>query len=452
MTDGQTERANRTIEDILRNYINFKQDDWDTWLPYVEIAINNSAATSTGKSPYFANYQFHPHFQSIQTSHDSVAPAALEFNNELSEIIKEIKIRLHAAQQRQSEYANRKRTEIEYSVGDEVWLSTKNLPVQTGSRKFMDKFIGPYKVVSKISHVAYKLELPNHFKIHPVFHISQLSGYRPAGCTFSQEESRPPPVLKGDTADADEWEIDQILDHRRRNRRLEFLVHWKGYGNEDNTWITESGLSNARALVDEYLQSHQLNINALQNRVGQSQDRIVETLRCEAITQKGVPCKLRTKRGNMCWFHLALNFNLRIKPSQLPTAGLGVYADKQPFQRGQNIIEYTGKKQPINGNDYALLTNRNTVINAARSRNVASFINDCRAANRREGQCTGNNTRFVLNRRAQKVNVRAVKFINPKSEIFIPYGTQYWRDKAKSEKFLLRQQRNAETKRILHLY
>ena len=47
-----------------------------------------------------------------------------------------------------------------------------------------------------------------------------------------------------------------------------------------------------------------------------------------------------------------MNYNLRIKPSQLPTAGLGVYADKQPFQCGQNIIEYTGERQPSNGNDY----------------------------------------------------------------------------------------------------
>jgi len=168
------------------------------------------------------------------------------------------------------------------------------------------------------------------------------------------------------------------------------------------------------------------------------------------MTQKRVKGRRRTKRDNMGYFHFALNYNLRIILSPSSTAVLGVMQVNNHFNVGKILLNILARNNRLM--EMIMQINRNIIINADRCRNVASFINDCRAANRREGQCTGNNTRFVLNRRAQKVYVRAVKSIDPKSEIFIPYGAQYWRDKAKYERFLLRQQRNAETKRILHLY
>ena len=61
-TDGQTERANRTIEDMLRAYVNIKQNDWDQHLAAIEIAYNNSKQTSTGFSPFYLNYGQHPSF------------------------------------------------------------------------------------------------------------------------------------------------------------------------------------------------------------------------------------------------------------------------------------------------------------------------------------------------------------------------------------------------------
>lgn len=59
-TDGQTERANRTIEEMLRAYVNSKQNDWDQHLTAVEIAYNNSKQMSTGFSPFYLNYGQHP--------------------------------------------------------------------------------------------------------------------------------------------------------------------------------------------------------------------------------------------------------------------------------------------------------------------------------------------------------------------------------------------------------
>jgi hypothetical protein len=54
-TDGQTERSNRTLEQMLRNWVNYKQDDWDEHLAAAEFACNNAKQASTGVTPFFAN-------------------------------------------------------------------------------------------------------------------------------------------------------------------------------------------------------------------------------------------------------------------------------------------------------------------------------------------------------------------------------------------------------------
>lgn len=59
-TDGQTERINSIMEAYLRAFCNFHQDDWVDWLPLAEFTSNSTVSESTGVSPFFANYGFHP--------------------------------------------------------------------------------------------------------------------------------------------------------------------------------------------------------------------------------------------------------------------------------------------------------------------------------------------------------------------------------------------------------
>jgi len=58
--DGQTERANQTLEQYIRSYCNYQQDNWSTLLPLAEFAYNNAPSDTTGVSPFFANKGYHP--------------------------------------------------------------------------------------------------------------------------------------------------------------------------------------------------------------------------------------------------------------------------------------------------------------------------------------------------------------------------------------------------------
>lgn len=72
--------------------------------------------------------------------------------------------------------ADRKRRDLTLTIGDLVYLNTRNLALPTGlSKKFAAKFIGPYPVVKCLSDVVYELDLPSELgKLHNVFHVSLL--------------------------------------------------------------------------------------------------------------------------------------------------------------------------------------------------------------------------------------------------------------------------------------
>ena len=69
-TDSQTEQTNQSLEQYLRIYCNYQQDNWVAWLPLAEFHLNNIRQASTGVSAYYASYGFHPELPSILRAED----------------------------------------------------------------------------------------------------------------------------------------------------------------------------------------------------------------------------------------------------------------------------------------------------------------------------------------------------------------------------------------------
>ncbi|GJP34010.1 hypothetical protein CLOM_g18492, partial [Closterium sp. NIES-68] len=175
-TDGQTERTNRTLEQMLRSFISPMQDDWDELLPLVEFAVNNSVHDSTREKPFILNCGRHPTTPATHGIGGLKIPAAKDFVARQQEALKSARRWLEIAQQRQKSYADMKRREISYEVGDKVLLSTKNIRLKIpGARKLFPRWIGPFEVITRVGAVAYKLKLPDTLRIHNVFHVSLLS-------------------------------------------------------------------------------------------------------------------------------------------------------------------------------------------------------------------------------------------------------------------------------------
>ena len=248
-TDGQSERVNQTLETFLRHYVSVELNDWDTLLSRAEFAHNSAFHSSVGQTPFVLNFGFQPRTPPVGTLEDQ-HPESVAFVERWQAALAFARNRLIAAQQRQKALADQHRTEKVYSVGDKVLLNTKYLTIKHSetNRKLLPKWIGPFEVVQVVGPVAYKLKMNPGWRVHPVFHVSLLEPYR----TDGRVQPPPPPIEMEGVL---EYEVDTILAHRfrgRRHPRASYLIAWKGYGPEHNSWEPERNVVNAPEVVADY--------------------------------------------------------------------------------------------------------------------------------------------------------------------------------------------------------
>ena len=258
-TDGQTERANRTLEEMLRAYVSWRQTDWDVYLPTLEMAYNSSKQVSTGFSPYYLNAGQEarmPLDGAIPSARSNTNPAAAQRIERLHSDLQHAKHNIKEAQRRQSHYADQHRRDAHFAVGDRVLLSTQHLRMRGEGRtpKLTFKYIGPFPVVRVVGPNAYELELPSLMQIHPVFNISRLKAYRDGSTSHPLRPnplSRPAPVVLREDG-VEEFEVERIIDRRGTGARTEYLVEWKGYPLWEASWENRRELltSAAEAVAD----------------------------------------------------------------------------------------------------------------------------------------------------------------------------------------------------------
>ena len=243
-TDGQTERANRTLEEMLRSRINFSQTDWDDHLATAELAINNAVQASTGFSPFYLNAGQEirlPFDEAIAGLRPASDPEAADRIRRLKSDLSRAREHIERAQVRQAKYADQHRRPVTFVVGDQVLLSTEHLHMLGADKrtpKFTFKYLGPFKI-KRIANVnAYELDLPVQLRIHPVFNVNRLKAYRDGAASFPSRpppDSRPPPEIT--LADgAEVYEVESILAGRGTGSRAQYIVKWRGYPDLEATW------------------------------------------------------------------------------------------------------------------------------------------------------------------------------------------------------------------------
>ncbi len=124
-----------------------------------------------------------------------------------------------------------------YKEGDMVWLEGHHLRTNQPAIKLAPKRHGPFPIVQVMSPVNYRLKLPTQWSIHDVFHINLLMPYHET-TLHSPNYSRLPSDL---IDDQEEYEVKKILDIQQfgRQRKLQYLVKWKGYPDSDNKWVNK---------------------------------------------------------------------------------------------------------------------------------------------------------------------------------------------------------------------
>ncbi|UTT90026.1 hypothetical protein NDA17_007784 [Ustilago hordei] len=208
-TDGQTERVNQVIEQYLRMYCNYEQNDWANLLDTAAFVYNNTVHNSIGVSPFFACYGWNPKAHpDIPQRLEVNDPGRFEYLMDGKECCKYLQEQIREAQRRSVDQYNRKHKDIEFKVGDMVYINRRNWKTRRPTPKLDTRFAGPYPV---------------------------------------QERPTMPPLPDEDL----DFEVEALIDKRSHNGTTEYKVLWRGYSEEAASWEPVENL-NCPDLIQEY--------------------------------------------------------------------------------------------------------------------------------------------------------------------------------------------------------
>jgi len=253
-TDGQTERVNQELNQFLRLFVNERQNDWYDLLPIAEFQHNNHVHSATQQPLFLINTGQIPHMG----FEPSQAPSGLEMVNKFTEQMKsateEAKSAIRKAQEDMMRYYNRKRTPAPvYKPGDRVYLDMSDIKMTRPSPKLSHRRLRPFEIERQVGPLAYHLKLPHGMRqLHPVFNVVKLSAALEDLILGRKPQAPPPPII---IDGKEEWEVEEILDSHWHWRRFQFLVKWKSFSREHNSWEMASDVK-APDLVAEYYWKH----------------------------------------------------------------------------------------------------------------------------------------------------------------------------------------------------
>lgn len=233
-TDGVTERANRTLTQMIRQCVCPDQKDWLTMLPAIGFAMNSARSSTTGFSPFQLNYGRNPSLMIWRGQEEF--PGVRRFAEQMKMAIMGAHDAIIASRITSTVQANWKRVSVDHKVGDLVYLLTKNLSLPKGrARKLASKFLGPFAITKILKEGAtYQLDLSDELLkggINPSFHASLLKPHIPND--DRRFPGRLPSQLPGFGVNSGEWMVESITAHHGKGTRSEFQIKWNA---GDRTW------------------------------------------------------------------------------------------------------------------------------------------------------------------------------------------------------------------------
>jgi hypothetical protein len=213
-TDGQSERTNQTMEQFLWTVTSKDQKDWARWTPLAQYVKNSWVNSTVKKTPYKLILGYTPHIH--QPLRPTTLPGLTNRMEQLKQHHLEAQEAIKNAQQQLVKESNFK----PFKIGNRVWLERTNLNLPYITKKLAPRRYGPFKVVTKISDVTYRLELPPTWKIHDSFHASLLTPYKETEKHGPNFLEPPSDIIDGEP----EWEVKKIMGHWLYQNQKQYLI------------------------------------------------------------------------------------------------------------------------------------------------------------------------------------------------------------------------------------
>lgn len=229
---------NCCLETYLRSFESERPKGWAQWLAWAEFYFNTSFQTSAGMTPFEEVYGRPPPLLVPFLPGEIRMQVVAEELRQRNDILAHLRAHLERAQQRMIREANKHRRDLEFTVGDKVYLKFRPYRQMSlfaiSHAKLAPRFFGPFEVLERVGKVAYRLKLPDDAKIHSVFHVSLLKPAVGAGVVSS---SLPKGLLEGDPEFLPVCVLQRRWVRQDGKEVEQVQVQWQGLNPEDNLWM-----------------------------------------------------------------------------------------------------------------------------------------------------------------------------------------------------------------------
>ena len=255
-TDGQVERLNQEVAQYLRHYVGRNPTTWDEHVSQAEMALNTNVTRATGYTPFYADTGREMHTPGQITpkgrSQQLVNPHMVlqKVIEDLHEAHTDMVVNAARAKATMKKQADKHRKPVTFQVGQQVWLSTRNLQLRKRNRKFAPRWIGPYSITHVPGPVNVTLNLPENAGIDSTFHVDMVKRYQKP----SDEERLMEYAGPEDLLEEAQYEVDRIVSQRASEFGTEYLVKWVDFPDNarHNSWLTLEELSSAPQVIADW--------------------------------------------------------------------------------------------------------------------------------------------------------------------------------------------------------
>lgn len=280
--NGQVERFNHTLVNMLSMFVNRFQTDWDQYINACQFAYRSAINSTTGYSPFYLVYGREPRFpmdimlqrREYYENNDDYISKLLQRINIAHDIARANLLHRKEKLQSESETLNFR---LDYNFGDKVWLMVPDSKIGL-SNKFRSRWV-EYSILERVSVVNYRIcrvlpngdneiKLVNVRRLKPATDpsiLSQLAHELATNNSDTNDNFEPNAESELVHEPTVEYDVEAIIDRKQIRNKHYYLVKWKGYDNDQNTWEPIEHLVNSPDLISSFESHHITNNNIINN-------------------------------------------------------------------------------------------------------------------------------------------------------------------------------------------
>lgn len=223
---------------------------WDSILSQVELSYNDTINRNIRKAPFQIVYGIHPRgvleLRELPKE-DPFSADGEAFASAIKEVHDQVKSHLQQFAVKYKAHADKKKRDVQFSVGDLVWVHLKKERLPNGKyTKIMQRKIGPCQILKKYGQNSYEIQIPLDLGLSPIFNVCNLTLFK-----GSDNEGEEPMQVAADNdiPKHESLKMRKVLDTRvtkktRKKEYIDYLVAWQDKPNSEAVWMTSEQISN----------------------------------------------------------------------------------------------------------------------------------------------------------------------------------------------------------------